>query len=59
MQHVAAFNPINWAAQAGRAALSAHPDWGNVFVRIGWLAALTLLSALFAMRAFRAYQRSV
>ena len=34
-QHVADFNPVNWAVMAGRAATSAHPDWGLVASRAG------------------------
>lgn len=59
MQHVADFNPVNWAVVAGRAATSSSPDWGVVASRAGFLAALMVLSMMFATRTFRAYQRSV
>jgi ABC-2 type transport system permease protein len=59
MQTVADFNPVNWAVEAGREAVSAVPDWGFVASRAGFLAALTLLCGTFATRAFRAYQKSV
>ncbi|MEU3273000.1 ABC transporter permease [Saccharomonospora sp. NPDC006951] len=55
---VAKFNPVDWAAVAGREALSADPDWAAVFGRVGLLAALAAVMALLATRAFRAYQRS-
>ncbi|MGH9446953.1 MAG: ABC transporter permease, partial [Terriglobia bacterium] len=53
------FNPVQWAVDAGRMALSAHPDWGAVLPRAGLLVALSIVSAWLATRAFRAYQRSV
>lgn len=56
---IAKFNPINWAAQAGRSAAMEHIDWGLVGSRIGLLSALALLCAVFATRAFGAYQRSL
>jgi len=59
MQTAARFNPVNWAAEAGRQALGAHADWGFVLARLGWLCALTVVCAWFAMQAFRSYQRSV
>ena len=59
MQEAAKFNPVNWAATAGRAATALHPDWSFVLVRVGWLAALCVVSAWLATRAFRAYQRSI
>lgn len=59
MQRVAAFNPVNWAVQAARAALSAHADWPYILTRLGWLLALTVACVWVAIFAFRAYQRSV
>jgi ABC-2 type transport system permease protein len=59
MQHIADFNPLNWAVVAGRAATSSSPDWGVVASRAGFLAALMVASLTFATRTFRAYQRSV
>ena len=56
---VATFNPVNWAVGAGREALAQSPDWGFVLVRIALLAGLTVLSAAFATRTFRSYQRSI
>ena len=56
---VATFNPVNWAVAAGREALAASPDWGFVLVRIALLVGLTILSAAFATRTFRSYQRSI
>ena len=56
---VARFNPVEWAVEAARTALSAQPDWGAVLSRVGLLAALAALTGWVATRAFRAYQRSV
>jgi ABC-2 type transport system permease protein len=56
---IAKFNPVNWAAEAGRSAAEANPDWGLIATRTGLLALLLLASAAFATRAFSAYQRSI
>jgi ABC-2 type transport system permease protein len=56
---VARFNPVDWAAVAGREALSADPDWGLVGRDVGLLCVLMLVMAWLATRAFRTYQRSV
>ena len=50
IETVARFNPVDWAAVAAR-----EPEP----LRIGLLAALTVLSAWFATRAFAVYQRSL
>ncbi len=55
----ARFNPVNWAADAGRSAAGAHADWGLIATRTGFLALLLLASAAFATRAFNSYQRSI
>jgi ABC-2 type transport system permease protein len=59
IQSVARFNPVNWAAEAGRSAATGGLDWGLVATRVGLLAAVVVLSAAFATRAFGAYQRSL
>jgi ABC-2 type transport system permease protein len=53
------FNPVNWAAEAGRSATAGHVDWGLVGSRVGLLAALLVVCAAFATRAFGVYQRSL
>jgi ABC-2 type transport system permease protein len=50
---------VQWALLAGRGALGADPDWGEVLSRLGFLALFTIACAWIATRAFRAYQRSV
>ncbi|GAA3140249.1 ABC transporter permease [Streptomyces rectiviolaceus] len=59
MRHLADFNPLNWAMVAGRSAMSAEPDWGQVLGRGGALLALTVLAVWLSTRTFRAYQKSV
>ncbi len=59
MRTVSDVNPVNWAVVAGRTATSAHPDWGVVALRAGFLAALLVVCLAFATNAFRSYQRSV
>jgi ABC-2 type transport system permease protein len=59
MARVADLNPVNWAVIAGRAATSAHADWGLVASRAGFLDALLAACPIFATQAFRSYQRSV
>jgi ABC-2 type transport system permease protein len=59
IQEVARFNPVNWAAEAGReAVISPSPDWTMILERIGLLAALAVLMLWLATRAFRSYQRA-
>ena len=56
---VSKFNPVNWAAEAGRSAAMERIDWGLVATRIGLLAVLAWVCAMFATRAFTKYQRSL
>jgi ABC-2 type transport system permease protein len=56
---VAKFNPVDWAAQAGRAAVRPDADWNLIATRTGFLALLLVASAGFATRAFNSYQRSI
>lgn len=59
MQDVAQYNPVNWAVQAGRAALAVDGDWGIVLSRMGYLVVFTVVCTWLATRAFRVYQRSI
>jgi ABC-2 type transport system permease protein len=59
MQTASDFNPVNWAVEAGREALTASPDWGAIAGRAGLLVAFLAATLFFAVRAFRTYQRSV
>jgi len=56
---IACFNPVNWAVEASRSAVSSGTDWSLVATRTGFLAALLLGCATLGTRAFGAYQRSV
>ncbi len=56
---VAWFNPVNWAVEAGREALTAAPDWSFVLPRVAALLILAVLSTGWATRTFRAYQSSI
>jgi ABC-2 type transport system permease protein len=56
---VSRFNPVNWAAEAGRSAALGPVDWSLVLSRAALLAGLVVVGALLATRAFRAYQRSL
>jgi ABC-2 type transport system permease protein len=55
---IARFNPVNWAASAGRLAAGGHPAWGTVGSYAGFLAVALAVTAVAATRAFRSYQRS-
>jgi ABC-2 type transport system permease protein len=59
MQVVARFNPVNWALEAGRAAMAAHPDWWSVLSHGGWTLLLAAFAVWLSLRTFRSYQRSV
>jgi len=56
---VTRFNPVDWAVTAARSAASAHPDWATIGGHLGYLAALALVSALLAGRAFSVYRRAM
>jgi ABC-2 type transport system permease protein len=58
IESIARYNPVNWAVEAGREAVSSSVDWGFVFGRLGLLLALATACVLLATRAFRSYQRS-
>ena len=57
---VAAYNPVNWAVEAGRQALTSDsPDWQLILPRLAGLAILSILTTAWATRNFRSYQRSI
>ncbi|TDD96065.1 ABC transporter permease [Actinomadura rubrisoli] len=58
MRHVASGNPVSWALDAGRAALSDDPDWGSVAAHGGALLALTAATVGLAVLSFGSYQKS-
>jgi ABC-2 type transport system permease protein len=59
IQHASSVNPVNWAVEAGRAAVLPGTDWSMVLTRLALLAALMAVCIALATRAFRAYQRAV
>ena len=59
MQIVANCNPVNWALEAGRAAMTANPDWARVAAEGGGLAALAVVVTALSGRPVRVYQKSV
>jgi ABC-2 type transport system permease protein len=59
MRNVADGNPVNWALEAGRAAMSASADWSRVLAWGGGLALLAIAVTALSVLTFRAYQRSV
>lgn len=59
MQTGSDFNPLNWAVEAGRGAVSPSPDWASIAGKGAMLVAFLLVCGAFAMRTFRSYQRSV
>jgi ABC-2 type transport system permease protein len=56
---IARYNPVNWAASAGRSAVTAHPAWATVGCYAGFLTLGAVVTAVAATWAFRAYQRSM
>jgi ABC-2 type transport system permease protein len=56
---VARFNPVNWAASAGRLALHGHTAWATIGAYSGFLVLAGAVTAAAGTRAFRAYQRSL
>ena len=59
MQRTASFNPVDWGVRAAREVVLPGTDWGVVGTRLLLLLALTALTAGWATRTFRAYQRSL
>jgi ABC-2 type transport system permease protein len=56
---IAAYNPVNWAVEAGRQALTEGPEWSFVLPRIFGLAVLAIVTTAWATFTFRSYQRSI
>ena len=59
MRVLSNFNPVNWGVRAARAVVLPGTDWGSVFIHLGYLAALSVITATFSMWTFRVYQRSL
>jgi ABC-2 type transport system permease protein len=59
MRDVATLNPVNWALDAARGALSASPDWAAAFGYSGLLLGLAVIMVWLSTRTFRGYQKAV
>jgi ABC-2 type transport system permease protein len=59
MRIVSSANPVNWALEAGRGAMSASPDWTRVLAEGGGLALFAIAVTALSVLTFRAYQKSV
>ena len=59
IQTGAKYNPVDWAVQLSRSALSSNPDWSLILTRGAYLLAFTVVAIWVSLRAFRVYQRSV
>ncbi len=55
---VARYNPVNWAAAAGRLAIESPVAWGAVGSYAGFLAIAGAVTAAAGTASFRAYQRA-
>lgn len=56
---IASGNPLDWAVQAGRSALSGHADWAAVTTRCTGLLALAVACIALSVATFRTYQKNV
>jgi len=59
VQTVARYNPLTWATEVARTAMSASVDWRIVASRSALLLALAAVVAWWSVRAMRTYQRSL
>ena len=59
MRVVARFNPVNWGVNSARAVVLPDTQWGPVFADLGYLLALSAVTAALATWTFRAYKRSL
>jgi ABC-2 type transport system permease protein len=59
MQGIASRNPLNWAVQIGRSAVSTAPDWGAIGVRCGGLLVLAVVCVAVSVLTFRSYAKNV
>jgi ABC-2 type transport system permease protein len=59
MQQLGKFNPVNWGVVAAREVVLRGTDWASVWLHLGLLAGLTVVTAAFATWTFRIYQRAL
>jgi ABC-2 type transport system permease protein len=59
MRVLSDFNPVNWGVRASRGVVLPGTDWGSVGAHLGYLFALSVVTAAFANWTFRVYKRSL
>jgi ABC-2 type transport system permease protein len=59
MQVAARFNPVDWGVRAAREVVLPGTDWSSVGWHLLLLLALTVVTAAWATRTFRTYQRTL
>jgi ABC-2 type transport system permease protein len=59
MRRLSDFNPVNWGVSASRGVVLPGTDWGAVGAHLGYLFALSVVTAAFANWTFRVYKRSL
>jgi ABC-2 type transport system permease protein len=59
MRVLSNFNPVNWGVRAARDVVLPGTDWGAVGAHLGYLLALSAVTAAFANWTFRVYKRSL
>ena len=58
IRHVATANPVSWALDTSRGALSTTSDWPSAALHGSWLLALTTATVALATYSLRSYQKS-
>jgi ABC-2 type transport system permease protein len=56
MADVASLNPLQWAVDASRAALQAHPDWAIIWTCLSLLAVFAVICTAFSIRVLDGYR---
>jgi ABC-2 type transport system permease protein len=59
MRVLSDFNPVNWGVRASRGVVLPGTDWGAVGAHLGYLVALSVVTAAFANWTFHVYKRSL
>jgi ABC-2 type transport system permease protein len=59
MRVLSNFNPVNWGVRAARGVVLPGTDWGSVGAHLGYLLALSVVTAAFANWTFSVYKRSL
>jgi hypothetical protein len=59
MEVASRYNPVNWGAVAARNSIVVGGNWGETAAHLGYLLALTAVTAAFATWTLRRYQRTI